>query len=171
MSLNSLAQMPAKTWITRPNSTDTIGYIDEKHQQFIITHQVTWSEVYRLEDIYYNVYTVVVREDQIVDQSYQQKKNNRPQPGLSALSAQLANTDLRGFYLVKAGEFKNASTAVTIGTSVIVGVILSDDRTNSINGFRNQTLTAGVIGSLGGLISLGLNIAGNNMLIKAGSAK
>jgi len=170
ISLNSLAQMPTKIWITRPKSNDTIGYLDEKHQQFIITHQVTLSEFDRLSDIYSGVYTVVVREDQIIDQNKSQT-NNRPQTGTSPLSAQSANTDLRGFYLVKAGEFKNASIAVSLGTSVIVGVILSDDRTNSINGYRNQTLTAGVVGALGGLIALGLNIAGNNMLIKAGLVK
>lgn len=171
ISLNSLAQMPAKKWITRPNSTDTIGYIDEKQKQLIITHQVTWSEFDRLTDMYFNVLTVVVRKDQLVDQSYKLQKNNRPKPGTSPISAQPVNTDLRGFYLGKAGEFKNASIAVTLGTGVIVGVILSDDRTNSVNGYRNQTLIAGVVGALGGLVSLGLNIAGNNMLIKAGSVK
>ena len=164
ISLNSMAQMPTKIWVTNPKSNDTIGYIDQKYQQFIVTRQITQLEFDKLQNMYLGAYTIVTREGQIIDQY-------KPQPVSSSLITRPIDINSRGFYLVKAGEYKNASIAVGLGTSVIVGVILSNDRTNSINGFRNQTLTAGVIGSLGGLISLGLNIAGNNMLIKAGSAK
>ena len=164
ISLNSMAQMPTKIWVTKPKSNDTIGYIDQKQQQFIVTQQITQLEFDRLLAIYQGAYNIVTREGQIIDQYV-------PQPVSSSLTSQPTSTNSQGYYLIKAGEYKNASIAVSLGTSVIVGVILSDASPKSINGYRTQTMTAGAIGAIGGLISFGLNIAGNNMLIKAGSVK
>ena len=164
ISLNSLAQMPTKIWVTNPKSNDTIGYIDQKYRQFIVTRQITQLEFDKLQNMYLGAYTIVTREGQIIDQY-------KPQSVVSSSTTSPIDINSRGFYLVKAGEYKNASIAVSLGTSVIVGVILSDASPKSINGYRTQTMTAGAIGAIGGLISFGLNIAGNNMLIKAGLSK
>jgi hypothetical protein len=163
ISLNSMAQMPTKIWVTNPKSNDTIGYIDQKYQQFIVTRQITQLEFDKLQNMYLGAYTIVTREGQIIDQY-------KPQPVVSSSTTSPIDINSRGFYLVKAGEYKNASIAVSLGTSVIVGAVLANP-SKTMNGYSTQTMTAGVIGAIGGLISFGLNIAGNNMLIKAGSVK
>lgn len=163
ISLNSLAQMSTKIWITKPRSNDTVGYIDQKQQQFIVTGQITQFEFDRLLAIYQGAYDIVTREGQIIDQY-------KPQPVTSSLIPQPIDTSSRGFYLVKAGEYKNAAIAVGAGTSVIVGAILSRP-SPTIAEYNTKAVTAGVLSAIGGIISFGLNIAGNNMLIKAGLAK
>jgi len=163
ISLNSLAQMPTKIWITKPKSNDTIGYVDQKYRQFIVTKQITQLEFDRLLAIYDGAYTIVTREGQIIDQY-------KPQPVTSWLIAQSIDTNSRGSYLIKAGEYKNAAIAVGAGTSIIVGAILSRP-SPTITEYNTKAVTAGVLSAIGGIISFGLNIAGNNMLIKAGLAK
>ena len=162
ISLNSLAQMPTKIWITKPKSNDTIGYIDQKYKQFIVTKQITQLEFDRLLAIYDGAYNIVTREGQIIDQY-------KPQPVTPFLIAQPIDTNSRGYYLIKAGEYKNAAITVGAGTSVIVGVILSQPM--SVKNYNTKIGLAGALSAIGGIISFGLNIAGNNMLIKAGLAK
>ena len=62
ISLNSMAQMPTKIWVTNPKSNDTIGYIDQKYQQFIVTRQITQLEFDKLQNMYLGAYTIVTRE-------------------------------------------------------------------------------------------------------------
>jgi len=168
ISLNSIAQMSTKVWVTKPYNNDTIGYIEstkgQKRQQFIITGQVTQFEFDKLLAKYVDILDIVIKDGQITGQ-------RNSQSIATSLTPQPTSANSQGYYLIKAGEYKNASIAVSLGTSVIVGVILSDASPKSINGYRTQTMTAGAIGAIGGLISFGLNIAGNNMLIKAGSVK
>jgi len=161
ISLNSLAQ--TKIWITKPKSNDTIGYVDQKYQQFIVTKQITQLELDRLLAIYDGAYTIVTREGQIIDQY-------KPQSVTPSLIAQPIDTNSRGSYLIKAGQYKNAAIAVGVGTSVIVGVMLSNP-SPTIAEYNIKVSTAGLLSAIGGIISFGLNIAGNNMLIKAGLAK
>jgi hypothetical protein len=111
ISLNSMAQMPTKIWVTNPKSNDTIGYIDQKYQQFIVTRQITQLEFDKLQNMYLGAYTIVTREGQIIDQY-------KPQPVVSSSTTSPIDINSRGFYLVKAGEYKNASIAVSLGTSM-----------------------------------------------------
>jgi hypothetical protein len=164
ISLNSLAQ--TKTWVTKPYSNDTIGYIEsiknQKQQQFIITHQVTQLEFDKLLAIYGDILDIITKDGQIINQY-------KPQSVVVSSTTQSTNTNSQGYYLIKAGEYKNAAIAVGAGTSAIVGVILSQPM--SVKDYNTKIGLAGALSAIGGIISFGLNIAGNNMLIKAGLAK
>ena len=67
-----------------------------------------------------------------------------------------------GDHLQRAGRYKNASIAVLLGSGTTAYALIAAD---PING-----PTASIIGVVGGLVSLGLNIAGNMELIAAGKA-
>jgi hypothetical protein len=80
------------------------------------------------------------------------------------------NSFTQGQYLVKSGKYKNASIVVAGITTGLTALILSNPTHNTTE-YNMQVKTAGFISFIGGGISLGLNITGNNMLIKAGLAK
>lgn len=67
-----------------------------------------------------------------------------------------------GDHLQRAGRYKNASIAVLFGSGTTAYALIAAD---PING-----PTASIIGVAGGLVSLGLNIAGNMELIAAGKS-
>ena len=70
------------------------------------------------------------------------------------------------FYLKKAGKSKNSSKAVMGLTALIGGAILSSNDPD--NPDSNPSKIATPIFAIGGLISLILDVVGNNALIKAG---
>ena len=72
------------------------------------------------------------------------------------------NNVTAGEHLQRAGRYKNASIAILIGSTATATALISADPSNSS--------TATIIGAVGALASLGLNIAGNMELIAAGKA-
>jgi len=73
-----------------------------------------------------------------------------------------SNNISAGDHLQRAGRYKNASIAVLVGSGTTTYALIAAD---PING-----PSASIIGVAGGLVSLGLNIAGNMELIAAGKA-
>tara|TARA_B110000971_G_scaffold120363_1_gene123250 strand:- start:218 stop:853 length:636 start_codon:yes stop_codon:yes gene_type:complete len=69
------------------------------------------------------------------------------------------NSTTAGEHLRKAGRYKNTSIAILIGSGTAAGALISAD-----------PIAATVIGTVGSLASLALNIAGNMELIAAGRA-
>ena len=72
------------------------------------------------------------------------------------------------FYLKKAGKSKNASIVIGGLSAIIGGIILSSNDPN--NPDSNPSKIATPIFAIGGLISLILDVVGNNALINAGEA-
>ena len=83
--------------------------------------------------------------------------------GSPLLSLKETGFHYRGDHLQRAGRYKNASIAVLLGSGTTAYALIAAD---PING-----PTASIIGVVGGLVSLGLNIAGNMELIAAGKAE
>jgi len=83
--------------------------------------------------------------------------------GSPLLSLKETGFHYRGDHLQRAGRYKNASIAVLLGSGTTAYALIAAD---PING-----PTASIIGVAGGLVSLGLNIAGNMELIAAGKAE
>ena len=77
-------------------------------------------------------------------------------------AAKPSNNISAGNHLQRAGRYKNASIAVLFGSGTTAYALIAAD---PING-----PTASIIGVVGGLVSLGLNIVGNMELIAAGKA-
>ena len=83
--------------------------------------------------------------------------------GAPLLSLKETGIHYRDDHLQRAGRYKNASIAVLLGSGTTAYALIAAD---PING-----PTASIIGVAGGLVSLGLNIAGNMELIAAGKAE
>jgi hypothetical protein len=161
VSMSGFAQ--SVTWVTKPRTQDTIGYINLEQHKFVITHPVTHNEFKQIVSSYGTSFDIVDEKGKI----------NIPKRGINPSTIQ-PNVDTnvvksRGSYLVKAGQYKNAAIAVAGATTGLSTIILSNPA-NTIQEYRSKTTLAGLISLFGGGISLGLNIAGNNMLIKAGLA-
>ena len=139
----------------------TIGYRNDNDSTITITTSFTTNEFNNIKNYFstFNYLTVLDTGLVIGDVI----KN--PQP--LQINQQLTNTDLRGIYLTRAGQYKNASVGVSVGTSALIGVILASPA-HTVAEYNTKVKIASVLTTIGGAISFGLNIAGNNMLIKAG---
>jgi hypothetical protein len=84
---------------------------------------------------------------------FREWKNSKSKP---------SNNISAGDHLQRAGRYKNASVAVLLGSGTTAYALIAADPINRP--------TASIIGVAGGLVSLGLNIAGNMELIAAGKA-
>lgn len=83
----------------------------------------------------------------------------------SKVTAKFTNSS---FYLKKAGEMKNTAIITGVITAILGGIVLSSNDPN--NPDSNPSKIATPIFAIGGLISLTLDVVGNNALIKAGEA-
>lgn len=82
--------------------------------------------------------------------------------GTKDVSKSSKGTISAGTHLQRAGRLKNASIVAITGSATTASVLIAADPINAP--------TAGLIGTLGAITSLGLNIAGNMELIAAGKA-
>ena len=162
VSMSGFAQSVA--WVIKPRTHDTIGYVNLKQNEFVITREVTQLEFDKILATYGDMFDIG-----FMDKGYVSKLNTPEGMIVQSTPIQLHTTDTtsRGTYLVLAGQYKNAAIAVGTGTSIIVGAILTNPST-TVNEYNSKAVFAGILSAIGGAVSFGLNIAGNNMLIKAG---
>ena len=162
IGVNGFAQ--SVSWVTKPRTNDTVGYVNTQQKEFIITRNVTQAEFDNILAAYGDVLDIKFKGKNDILNS------NKTQVTVPNTQSPVVDTNSRGSYLIQAGQYKNAAIGVGVATSAIVGFILTQP-SSTVTEYNTKATLAGVLSAVGGAISFGLNIAGNNMLIKAGLAK